>query len=353
MDNTKSKTWSIQGIWNELVTEERKMEPREYVRGSEIGRSFLERYLKMKGVPFTNHFDSRILRVFDVGHIFEEDVMLRIFNLLGLVIGTQDEVRVEIPGLLPMVGHHDPRLGGKIDLEKVKENVNQPGVTEWMRARTLVLAEKLAKEYPNGLEDIITEMKTINSRAFWAHKNMDPETGFFKGYPHHRLQCWGYLKGKNHPRGRLFYMSKDDLTLFETPVLLNDTKLEEEWMADIHGMTMVWEKGKEMKKVGQDMPVLGEDGKYHLPAWLQEMVPENIVYNEDKEKWELNWEIGRSNYLTLWTGFETTDAWEKANLKELRNKNRGECKDCKKEFSFATLKKYDGLCGRCHKKGEK
>lgn len=373
MDNKKPATWSIQTIWNELITEDRKMEPRDYVRGSELGRNYLERYLKMKGVPFTNKFEARILRVFDCGHIFEEDIMLRIFNLLGLVIGTQDEVRVEMPGLLPMVGHHDPQLGGKIDLDVVRQNLKAtikierpaildddgniikeasveeiPAVTEWMKNRVWELAKKLKKQYPNGLENIITEMKTVNSMAFWAHKNQDEETGFFKGYPHHLLQCWGYLKGKNHPRGRMFYMSKDDLTLMERPVLLSDKELEAKWVADVHGMTLMWERGKEMKLKGQDMPILKDD-KMTLPDWMMEYAPEPIVFNENKNLWELNWEVGRSNYLTLMTGFENTDAWEAAMKEELKKKNTGTCPICSKEFSLGTLNKYKGYCGRCSK----
>lgn len=378
MENMKPGAWSIQNIWNEIVTEERQMAPREYIRGSEMGKNLLQRYLQMKGIPFTNHFEPRILRVFDCGHIFEEEVMLRIFNLLGLSISTQDEVNIQLPGLLLVKGHHDPRLGGKIDLKVVKQNLKAkmkimfpdildadgnvikkayekevPVVSDWMKMRVWELAKKLKKQYPNGLEDIITEMKTVNSMAFWAHKNQDKNTGFFKGYPHHKLQLWGYLKGKNHEKGRLFYISKDDLTLMEAPVLLNDKKLEQLWIEDVKAMTEMWEKGNKMKAFGQDVPWIDEQLGWVLPEWLKEYMPETIVWNENKNLYELNWEIGRSNYLTLLTGYENTDAWEMGMKAELKKKNTGTCPDCKIEFGLVTLNKNNGYCGKCTKKKEK
>lgn len=346
----KPGEWSIQTLWNDLITEERSPQPRDYIRGSEVGKNFFFRYLQMKGVPYTNHFDSRILRVFDCGHIFEEDIMKRIFNLLGLLITTQDEVIIEEPGLLKVIGHHDPRLGGKIDLDKVKENISDPSVSDWMRVRVLELAVKLHTQYPNGLEDLITEMKTVNSMAFWAHKNQDPETGFFGGYPHHKLQLWTYLKGKNHEKGRLFYMSKDDLTLMETPVLLGDKKLKKLWFEDIKTMTALFNKGTEMAKVGQEIPYFDANkGEGNIPDWLKPYIPPNVVYNENKKKYEANWEVGRSNYMTLLTGYKTVDEWEGSIRKELSLLNRDKCKTCQKEFSIDTLSKYNGNCGKCSK----
>lgn len=373
MTTAPNQKFSVSNIWNELVAEERQQEARGYIRSSEMGREFLERYLKMKGVPSSNKFDARILRVFDCGHIFEEDIVMRIFKLLGLVVSTQDEVEIEIPGLLKVIGHHDPRLGGKVNVDRVKAMVEQyvtittpalkdsdgkvlipekterePLVRDWMKNRVIKLAEKLAKQYPDGLEDIITEMKTVNSRAFWAHKNQDQQTRFFKGYPHHRLQIWGYLKGKNHPSGRLFYISKDDLTLMETPVFLDDKELEGLWMEDVQGMTDFWNDAKEMEKeFGGPREI---NGKWVLPDWLKQHIPEEIVYNDNKGKYELNWQLGWSNYLTLYTGFENSEEWQKGLKAKLKKMNLKECKDCKKEFSLTTLNKNDGYCGRCNKK---
>lgn len=345
-----SKHWSIQKLWNELVTEERVIEPKDYIRGSDIGKPLLERYLKMRGIQYTNPFESRILRVFDCGNIFEQEVMVRMFELLGLLVTTQDEVVNELPGMLRVVGHHDPMVGGKIDVESAMEKINSPNISDWMRLRATALLKKMVETYPDGLNEIITEIKTVNSRAFWAHKNVDPETGFFKGYHHHKLQLFNYLKARNHPEGRLFYISKDDLTLMETSVFLTDKNLEEEWLADIKSMTDMWNRGKEMDKSGQGELVYDSGlQRYVIAPWLQEYMPESIVFNEDKGEWELNWEVGRSNYLTLLTGYANTDEWESATWSELKKKNMSPCKGCEKEFTLKTLNKKDGYCAKCAK----
>lgn len=340
--------WSLQMPWNELVTEERKSEKREYIRASEIGSPFLDRYLKMKGVTPTNHFDSRTLRVFDCGHIFE-DIPTRIFRTLGLLISNQKEVAVEIDGLLPIIGHHDPKVGGVIDIPEIKrktseetfqilkghlinsglsymvEAVHETFFADWYVKRCLSLAEKLKKEYPNGLKPLQTEIKTVHSQAFWAHKNIDSTTGFFKGYDHHNLQLFTYLVAENEPEGRFLYISKDDLTIMEKSLFLNDKKVEALWIEDIRKMTKCFKSNKEPER------------------------EPDYYYNKEDGIYQKNWRIARSPYFTYITGKSDVKEWSKEIDLILKEKNKDRCKNCESYYMKSTLNKNNGYCAKCYK----
>jgi hypothetical protein len=320
-----NNNWRIQDIWNELLTEDRPITPRSYIRASEIGKPYLDRYLAMKGVQPTNPFSPRIKRVFDCGLIFEVDVVERMFKLLGILQSAQTEVKYKRDGLLEVIGHYDHKVGGQINVSQVQESLADPLVSPWMKKRTEKLLEKLMYRYPQGMRTLIAEIKTVNSRSFWSHKNQDPETGFFKGYDHHKLQLYTYLMALQEDEGRVFYISKDDLTLFETSIYLSDQKLADLWEEDIAIMTYYYLANKEPDR------------------------EPDIIFNEDKGMYEANWKIGRSNYLKLITGFETTDEWESSLYGQLKDKNKGKCIVCEKSFQLVTLNKNGGLCGRCAK----
>jgi hypothetical protein len=321
----ESNQWAIQELWNELLLTEREVKPRNYIRASEMGKSYLDRYLAMKGVPVTNKFDARILRVFDCGFIFEQDVVERIFRLLGLVVDSQKEVKIELPNMLPVIGHYDYKVGGTIDRQQREDYImNNENISPWMKDRSLKLLEVLAERYPNGMKEVIAEIKSVNSRAFWSHKNADPETGFFKGYPHHKLQLYTYLRADSQSEGRIFYVSKDDLTLLESAVV-ETPELKKAWEDDVEKMTFYYKNDK--------MPPREDD----------------IIFNEDKGEWEKNWKVARSNYFTYITGFDTVDEWEKSIWPELKRRNSKPCKKCGKVFTLTTLNKYEGYCGKCYK----
>lgn len=326
MDKLAVADWKISDIWNNLTVKENTAKPRDYIRASEIGKPFLDRYLAMKGVQSTNPFEARILRVFDTGYVFEVDVVEKMFKLLGLLQDAQKEVVVMLPGSLKVVGHFDHKIGGPIDVEKAKKEIYDPNTSPWMRRRALQLLDSLVATYPNGLKTLIADVKTVNSMAFWAHKNQDPQTGFFKGYDHHKLQLLTYLIAEKEAEGRLFYISKDDLTLMEAPVSANDITLRQIWQEDIYAMTKYYNNNQEPPK---------ED---------------DIIFNERKNVWEFNWAVMRSPYFSLITGKKTVDEWQMALKEELKTKNSAECKVCHKVFQLMTLNKNDGVCARCFKK---
>lgn len=322
---TLNDDWSIQEIWNELLTEDYPAKPRDYIRASEIGKPYLERYLSMKGVQPTNPFPARVKRIFDCGLIFEVDVVERIFRLLGILQDAQNSVTYEHSGLLSVHGRYDHKVGGVINVDQAMQAINDPSIPDWMKKRAQELLLKLAQQYPNGMRSVIAEIKSVNSMAFWAHKNIDPQTKFFKGYDHHKLQLYTYLLALDEAFGRLFYISKDDLTLMETSVYKDDAELKAKWEDDVATMTRFYREG------------------------IEPEAEKNIIFNKDKGVWDLNWRITRSPYFTLITGFKTPEAWESSMIRELKSLNSQPCDKCKKVFSLATLNKNFGLCGRCAK----
>lgn len=333
--NKVNDKWTISELWNDLLTTQREIKPRDYIYASEIGQPFLDRYLKMKGTPYSNPFDPRTLRVFDCGHIFEEEVMVRIFKLLGIFISSQKRLVYQEEGLLPVVGKHDPKIGGIINIEQSDKEINRKDeetgeyhYSDWIRSRAIALRESLIQKYPNGMRILTSEIKSVNSNAFWSHKNQDPITGFFKGYDHHKLQLFNYLMSENEEEGRIFYISKDDLTLMEAPVYRNDDSLYKLWRQDVAIMTDLYNKGVEPE------------------------AEEYIFYNPDKQKYEINWAILRSNYFTYITGWKDKKEWENYMRKVIAEKNRAQCPGCEKEFSLSTLEKYGGYCKRCFDKNE-
>lgn len=291
-------TWSIQEIWNKKVSsEQRPAKTRDYISASDIGSPFIDRYYKMKGIEPTNPFDERTLRIFDAGKNWEQ-MLVRIFKMAGILISTQNAI--EIPATadkLKVIGFLDAILGGKPDPEQAKQAIQETlarfGLDEkdeFMEQRALGLVEELSKKHPEGLDPIVAEIKSVNSMAFWAHKNADSK-GYFKGYPHHKLQLLTYLLGQPKDKdgnvisqGRIFYVSKDDLCLQETAVNI-DKRLMALWEQDIKTMT---------KYIKNDV----------VPP-----VEDDILWNEDKKTYEINWRVGRSPYLTKITGL-SKDVWE-------------------------------------------
>jgi hypothetical protein len=340
--------WRISDLWNNLITVDPTPEPRDYIRASELGASYLDRYLKMKGIPFTNPYSSRTQRIFACGNIFEH-IVETVFRSLGILVDGQAEVKVETRGNLPVIGHYDHMVGGKIDIEKAKKILDKelfnsviekirvidedmadfitflyPG--DWFRNRALGMAEYLNTKYPDGMKVLIAEIKSVNSRAFWGHKNIDPDTGLFKGYENHKLQLYTYLKGTDQNEGRRFYVSKDDLTLMESILFVDNEKVKEAWEQDVATMTKFYREDREPDK------------------------PVDFIYNSDKNVWEYNWEIARSPYFTLITGMKDEKEWRSALRNEYRKINTAECDGCKKPFTLATLNKNSGFCGKCTKK---
>lgn len=305
------------GFWNELLDLANRYpaKERDYISLSDLGKNYWNRYQKMTGVEVTNPFDDRTLRIFAAGNEFH-NMMKNVFKALGIFINSQDDLDENfqrqwsiIPatkGKLKVLGKYDDLVGGKVDVEKVRKQCEMMGFSEFVKGRTIRMAEFLKDKHPKGLPQLIYELKSINSLAFWNKKDYLSDA-----YPHHKLQCFGALKANNIPEGRLLYISKDDLMIAEFPILLNDEQLEKEFERDV----------KEMS--------------YFLTNKIEPPKPENITFDNLKKfrfqlegkkiviegSYDFNWEVSRSQYFTKLTGFKDVKAWQESLKKELQKAN--------------------------------
>lgn len=260
----------LQELWdiynNEKSEEERKIKSKDYISAGEIGFPFLDRWLKMKGVKPSNPYEPRVKRIFNAGNAFH-DTVKETFKKLGILVDT--EQYIEIPATkktLKIIGYYDARV-------KIKD-WNKVELSSESRKQ---LAEKYTLK-PNV--EYLVEIKSINSNAFWYHKNF-----IAQGYKHHQFQLYTYLKATNIQQGKLLYISKDDLTLEETPIFLNNEKLAQEWQKDVETITYYYKNNIKPKKEA------------------------DLIFNRTRNRYEKNWRVGRSLYLTYITG-KTKKEWE-------------------------------------------
>jgi len=159
-------------------------------------------YFERLGVLPDYNNDARTLRIFDVGNIFEEWLL-----------------DVAEPSL-----EKDTRMERQEDL--VDEELDLTGHPD----ATIYKGKDLLDTW---------EIKTMHSRGFW---HMDNEGQ--KGKPHHRLQLWSYLKMSGGAKGRLMYVSKDDLATRQYEVLADDKDLESEFSRAIGELNGAWKTKK-------------------------------------------------------------------------------------------------------------
>jgi len=288
-------------IWNsELeISREREIKSKDYISAGEIGMPFLDRWLKMKGTPPTNPFDTRVLRIFACGSEFHH-IIRKVFEKTGILINAEQYVEIPATGkTLKVLGYYDIKIGGFSDWEIAKENIKNSDLSDITKEISYKLIEQFKIEYPLGLAETICEIKSINSNAFWHRKDY-----IAQGYKHHQLQLWTYLKAANINQGKLFYISKDDLTLEECPIFLDNKELAKDWQEDVETMTKYYKENIKPEREN------------------------DVVFDKDKEKYQQNWRIGRSVYLTHITG-KTKEQWEKETMSEVRKLNK-ELKEKKK-----------------------
>ena len=310
-ERLKDMKWSIQGIWNDNLNLTKRREPkvRDYISPSDLGKNYWERYQKMMGVPEERQFEDRVLRIFSAGDEFH-NLLKNVFKACGIFINSQDDSGWSIieptKNHLKMLGKYDVLAGGKPNHDKAKQLCEQMEFSDFVKERTLLMVEKLIEKYPNGLPELIYEVKSINSMAFLHKKGYLQEA-----YPWHTLQCYAYIKANNIQEGRVLYISKDDLITAEFPVFLNDKKLVEKYDKDMTEMSEFIRKKQEPPK--PDNVVFNKRGK--------------IRFQKNKEKYvitgcyEKNWEIERSMWPKRLTGFKNLEDWVGSIKGEIKDKN--------------------------------
>jgi len=311
-------SWSLSNIWNEQLTfgrGQRKPYKRDYFWASELGKDYYQRWLSMNAIKSDFDFDERTLRKFEAGNFFERIVGFVLVSA-GLLI--YDNIPSEVPAdkdHLRISVRPDFIAGGKPDWEKAKKQIDEELLFKLMPNLKNIaeqLVAQFSKKYPNGLKELVFEIKSVNSMVFWAKKDYLQEA-----YPHHTLQLFAGMKARNIDEGHLLYISKDDLTTAEFGIFLKNPGLNERYEKDVREMTEIIKKGTEPEK------------------------PKNIVFDErkklrfqhNKEKCVIkgcfteNWQIDWSNHISRITGIkgktqkEVAEIWKRKIAPEKKQLN--------------------------------
>lgn len=273
-------TWSFSNIWNQSLANNslREIKARDHLWASEIGGSYCDIFLKMKGTQYSNPPNARSLRKFETGNVFEWIVEM-ILRRAGLYESKQEYIEVKYPGLLKVTGRLDYIAGGTPDWEASKESVMNSDLPDFIKHAAKNVTNSLAEKYPSGLKSVILEVKSVGSNMFHRYE-------FFKmADPKHELQLYHYLTGLNMPEGHIVYISKDDLSLAEIGVM-NPSSVGERYKKEIEKMTNYVNTNT--------MPPLESA----------------IVFNDMTGKVSINYKIGYSGYLTLLYGYKNQAEYE-------------------------------------------
>ena len=274
--------WSFYQIWNESLERDKSriLKPRERIWATELDSAFIDRYLKMKGVEPTNPPNARSKRKFEAGNIWEA-IIGYVLNRAGILQSQQEWVGYQYPDLLPVSGYLDFTAGGTPDYDKASSIVQTEfnWLPPFISQATLNIVTKLKERFPNGLKNIILEIKSCSSFMFERYeKNQEASLS-------HRLQEFHYLKAKNMDEGHIVYICKDDARLLEIGVF-NPSPLEEIYKKSITEMTHYIRNNIEPEKE-----------KY-------------VVFND--ERFAVNWKVLYSGYLTKLYGFKDQDSADRA-----------------------------------------
>lgn len=270
-----NKSWSIVGVWNRAIEEpqERELVERDYLWASELGKPMADVWLRMRAEPITNPPNARSLRKFEAGNLWEW--LLKIILMrAGILQSTQERVESNYEGLLRVSGKTDFIAGGEVNEEAAIEAIEAMALPEKTENAMRQIIAHLKQNYPNGLDTKVIELKSVSSHMM----NAVEQTG--KALAIHRLQAYHYTKHPNIERADILYLSRDDLRLYEIPVLADTPDIEHEYRSYIERATAAYQS--------EERPPVD-------PA---------VVFDEDLGKFTVNRPLGWSPYLTLLTGLQ-------------------------------------------------
>jgi len=276
MDND----WTIASIWNaSLERPERPVEPRQRLWASELGGSMIDRWHKLKGTAYTNPPNSRSMRKFMAGDIWEwiiKTVLIR----AGIPFTGQERVELNYDGLLPVTGKIDFLAGGQIDYQEALKRLEAEDIPDFIKRPVLAIIDSLKANYPDGLPPKILEIKSVGSFMF---ENILARDNPLK---HHLLQASIYQLSKKLPTD-IIYVCRDDCRLLQYNIDQVAPTMEVEIKKDLEVITKFYNDGIEPPK------------------------EELILWDKDLKKFSTNFKIQYSPYLTMLYTYEV-DGKEKA-----------------------------------------
>lgn len=260
------ENWNIAQIWNNSLEKvEKQIEPRERLWASELGGSMIDRWHKLKGTPYTNPPNSRSMRKFMAGDIWEwiiKTVLIR----AGMPFKSQERVELSYDGLLPITGKLDFIVGGAINYTEAIKRLELEDIPDFIKNPAKAIIERFMTIYPDTIPEKILEIKSVGSYMF---ENIIAQDNPLK---HHLLQASVYRLKKNLPTD-IVYVCRDDCRLAQYNIDEVATIIEKEIKKDLEEIT-----------------------KYHKDN-IEPPKEELIIFENGKFK--TNWKIQYSPYLTM------------------------------------------------------
>lgn len=285
--------WSLWEIWNKSLDEDKQERPlikRDHIWATELGGSYIDRFLKMNGVAYSNKPNSRSLRKFEAGNIWESIIKFVLIRA-GILQSSQEHVSYQYPDALKVTGKLDFIAGGHptYDLEIIEREFQW--LPPFISRAALNIVNTLEEKFPEGLGSVILEVKSCSSFMFENYER------FKEPDPKHALQDFHYLKAKSMPEGHVVYVCKDDARLLELEVQ-NPSDLEEIYYKDIMTMTDF------------------------IRSNTRPPLEDSIVWKDNFKKFAVNWKVEYSNYLTMLYGFKTPDSFHEVYDSKVERWNR-------------------------------
>lgn len=274
------KPWTLERIWNEgLETkEERVTEERDRIYASELGRSDVDIWLKLKGETPTNPPNNRSKRKFEAGNIWEWIIRLVLMRA-GILVSAQTAVKTKKGNLLEVSGKLDYIAGGKPNYDLALEELRSLMLPDILARATENMIHYFQANYPEGLDEKVLEIKSVSSFAFERVE----KTG--KAIPGHDLQTFHYA----HSLGKeaaICYICRDDCRMAEVPILPNDQRLLERYMKKVETIT----------------------GYYNDNVMPEPEPP--IIFDDEMGRFSKNFNVEYSPFLQKLYGWERPDLYD-------------------------------------------
>ena len=272
--------WNFAELWNASLNYQPRTEyqPRERIWASELYNAPVDLFLKLKGTNPSNVPDRRSMLKFDAGN--KTEFILRLMLLkIGILKGSQKRVEFNQKGLLQVTGKVDFEAGGDIvENTAVNELLELVGYPEDLIEQGKEIQKNILKLYPKGLKDKIIELKSVAS--FGMNRillTQQPIEG-------HELQAfhYAYNTGKDV---ELLYVCRDDWRIWSKTIKPNDEVLLKKYLDKIKRISDSYYSGEQPPKE----PL--------------------IIYDELAGRFDRNFSVQYSSYLTMLYGFKHAEEY--------------------------------------------
>lgn len=264
--------WTLESLWNESLdaAPEWTYEARKRLWASELYKSDVDLFLLLNGTQPTNPPDYRAKRKMETGKMVERNIT-SVMRRCGILKSTQDRIVFDQEGLLPVTGKLDFLAGGQVNEEQITLMLQEMEEDDAFGRRLVSnIREKFAGRV---LKQKVIELKSLSLHAF----NKVLATG--KPLRGHGVQAYHYSRN-GKVEAAIAYVCRDDSRMYWIPIPTYDETLEKIYIDKIRRVTEAIESG------------------------IQPEIAPLVLYDEELGKFETNFQVQYSAYLTMLYGFQ-------------------------------------------------